>query len=474
MDKKAFLEFSENALNNSIIPNLSTFIRIPNTSPAFDKEWDTNNYLLNAATHLYSYASSLQLNDASINLYKDTNHTPLIYIKISSNIPNNTKSILFYGHFDKQPANVGWDKNKGATIPVIENNRLYGRGAADDGYSIFAALNSIKLCQNFKLKYPDIYIIIEGSEESTDIELHYYFDKLLNENKIPSDLSLFVCLDNGCLDYDRLWVTSSLRGYAGLDVKIQTLNQDLSDNKNYSGIVPDNFFILKEILNNIQNNKTGEILIEECKIPEEKIPENRLNEMKRVANILKDTYTKDFPLYENTKPLSDDVYTLILNKGWKPSMNLCGIDGINIERFSNKLNKEIYLNLSMRLPPLIDSKTAVEAMSEKILEKKYFNCNIETSNFDYSDGWNLINFSERIRNILNNSSKIFFENEIEFLSEGGSIPFVNYLQTKLTETEIVCTGVCGIDSNEHGPNESINLIALKKFICCLAYLIIEF
>ena len=474
MDKKAFLEFSEKILNNSIIPNLSTFIRIPNTSPFFDKNWDTDNLLLNAATHLYSYAVSLQLKEASINLYKDPNFTPLIYITIPSNKPNNSKSILFYGHMDKQPPNTGWDKNKGATIPVIENNRLYGRGAADDGYSIFAALNCIKLCQNFNLTYPDIYILIEGAEESTDSHLQYYFNKLLEEKKIPSDLSLFLCLDNGCLDYERIWITSSLRGYAGLDVKIQTLTKDLSDLKTYTGIIPDNAFIMKEILNNIQNNKNGDILIEECKIPEENIPENRLNEMKRVASILKDKYIKDFPLYENTTPLSDDVYTLIFNKGWKPSMNLCGIDGINFDRFSNKLNKEIYFNLSMRLPPLVDSEKAVNAISEKILEKKYFNCNIETSNFDKSDGWNLNSLSDRTKNILNNASKIFFNNEIEFLSEGGSIPFVNYLQSKLANTEIVCTGVCGMDSNEHGPNESIDLIALKKFICCLAYFISEY
>jgi len=51
-----------------------------------------------------------------------------------------------YGHFDKQPHFDGWNEGLGATKPVVKNGKLYGRGGADDGYSIFAAIASIKAC----------------------------------------------------------------------------------------------------------------------------------------------------------------------------------------------------------------------------------------------------------------------------------------------------------------------------------------
>jgi len=38
----------------------------------------------------------------------------------------------------------GWDEGLGPTKPVIKNERLYGRGGADDGYSFITALLAVK------------------------------------------------------------------------------------------------------------------------------------------------------------------------------------------------------------------------------------------------------------------------------------------------------------------------------------------
>ena len=52
---------------------------------------------------------------------------------------------MFYGHFDKQPHGEGWNKGLAPTNPVIIKEMLYGRGGADDGYSIFAFMTAIKM-----------------------------------------------------------------------------------------------------------------------------------------------------------------------------------------------------------------------------------------------------------------------------------------------------------------------------------------
>ena len=49
-----------------------------------------------------------------------------------------------YGHFDKQPPFEGWSEGKGPCIPVIEGDFLFGRGGADDGYSIYSSVLSVK------------------------------------------------------------------------------------------------------------------------------------------------------------------------------------------------------------------------------------------------------------------------------------------------------------------------------------------
>lgn len=56
----------------------------------------------------------------------------------------NSKTILCYGHYDKQPHFTGWKDKFGPTTPIISNGRLYGRGSADDGCVPYAVVSAIK------------------------------------------------------------------------------------------------------------------------------------------------------------------------------------------------------------------------------------------------------------------------------------------------------------------------------------------
>ena len=54
------------------------------------------------------------------------------------------KNLMLYGHLDKQPWMEPWDEGLGPTLPVIKDGYLYGRGGADDGYSVFSSMLGIK------------------------------------------------------------------------------------------------------------------------------------------------------------------------------------------------------------------------------------------------------------------------------------------------------------------------------------------
>ena len=82
-------------------------------------------------------------------------------------------------------------------------------------------------------------------------------------------------------------------------------------------------------------------------------------------------------------------------------------------------------------------------------------------------------FINRTEKILNKASLDFFGNEIIYKGDGRSIPFITFFQSKYPNTDVICTGICGIDSYEHGPNENVNLDACKKFILVLCYYLIE-
>ena len=76
------------------------------------------------------------------------NKTPTLYFELDSTFedPSVAPTLFFYGHFDKQPPFEGWREGFGPTTPVLEDGKLYGRGVADDGYAIYAAVLAIKTC----------------------------------------------------------------------------------------------------------------------------------------------------------------------------------------------------------------------------------------------------------------------------------------------------------------------------------------
>ena len=66
MDKKSFEKYIEKMFTYNLLPNLMDFIRIPNLSPAYDYNWNTNGLLLKAANLIISYAKSLDIKNSNI------------------------------------------------------------------------------------------------------------------------------------------------------------------------------------------------------------------------------------------------------------------------------------------------------------------------------------------------------------------------------------------------------------------------
>ena len=76
---------------------------------------------------------------ATLEVVRLPKRTPLLFMEV----PGQTDDcILLYGHMDKQPEMAGWRADLDAWTPKLEGDRLYGRGAADDGYAMFACLGA--------------------------------------------------------------------------------------------------------------------------------------------------------------------------------------------------------------------------------------------------------------------------------------------------------------------------------------------
>ena len=162
-------------------------------------------------------------------------------------------NVMLYGHLDKQPWMDGWDEGLGPITPVTRDGYMYGRGGADDGYSVFTCMLGIKNLQLQGVKMPRCALVLETEEESGSPNLLPLLDAAKDFIQKPD---IMFCMDSGAFDYKSLWLTSSLRGICILDITVSAAKGGFHSGL-VGGIVPETFRVLRELLDRIDNVKTG-------------------------------------------------------------------------------------------------------------------------------------------------------------------------------------------------------------------------
>jgi len=465
MDKVKSFEFINEVWDNSILQTLEEYIRIPNKSPMFDNNWKVNGYMDKAVTLLKEWCLKNSPKGMKLEVIQKKDKTPLIYIEIPG---TKDHTVMLYGHLDKQPEMTGWDEDLGPWKPVLKDDKLYGRGGADDGYSIFSAISAINILQKQNLSHGRCVIIIEASEESGSNDLYYYMELL--KDRI-GEVSLIICLDSCCANYDQMWITTSLRGLIMGELSVRTLTEGIHSGVS-SGVVPSCFRILNQLISRIEDIKTGEILPEALKVD---IPKERLDQVKKVATVLGNTIYTDYPFNEGVKPVSDDIFELLLNKTWRTALSITGIDGIpSIIDGGNVTLPSIKLKLSFRIPPGCDDKFAAKELKRILEENPPYSADVNFKIIDSAFGWNVPTLPLSLTNSIEEASRMFYDNSAQYCGEGASIPFMSKLSEIYPNSKFVITGILGPKSNAHGPNEFLHIPTVKKLTGAVAYIMHKF
>ena len=118
--------------DDSIVPALVDYIRIPAKSPHFDKQWSKNGYIDAAVELAAGWCRKNAVQGMKLEVVRMDGRTPVLLIEVPAT-GNSKETVLMYGHLDKQPEMVGWRDGYGPWVPVIAEGKLYGRGGDDDG-----------------------------------------------------------------------------------------------------------------------------------------------------------------------------------------------------------------------------------------------------------------------------------------------------------------------------------------------------
>lgn len=445
--------------DEEIVPHLVDYIRIPNKSPMFDADWAAHGYMDQAVELLAGWARQQPIAGMQVDVVRLEGRTPLIFIDIPG---QNDDCVVLYGHLDKQPEMTGWAEDLGPWIPVIKGDKLYGRGGADDGYAIFGSIAAILALQEQGIPHARCVVMIEACEESGSYDLPYYVDHLAERIGRPS---LVVCLDSGCGNYEQLWLTTSLRGLTGGNLRVKVLEEGVHSG-DASGVVASSFRILRQLLSRLEDENTGRIRPEQLYV---EIPAQRVEQAQRSAEVLGDAVYSKFPFVDGMRPMSDVRAELVLNRTWRPALSITGVAGLPpLDSAGNVLRPFSAVKLSLRLPPTCEGAAAGEFLKELLESDPPYGSQVSFELEKASTGWNAPQLSQWLEQSVDEASRTFFGPAPAYMGEGGTIPFMGMLGEKFPGAQFLITGVLGPHSNAHGPNEFLHIPTGKRVTMCVA------
>ncbi|KNZ34187.1 MAG: peptidase M20 [Methylibium sp. NZG] len=475
-EASAIAAFANRTWDEEIVSAITSYIEIPAKSPMFDADWQKNGHIERVIRDAASWVESKQVAGLKLEVVRIAGRTPVIFFEVpATKAGGNEKdadTICMYGHLDKQPEFNGWRNDLGPWTPKYQNGLLYGRGGADDGYAVYASITAILALDKAGIPRPRCVGIIESCEESGSFDLPAYLDVLRPR---LGKVSLVVCLDSGAGNYDQLWLTTSLRGMVSGTLKVEILSEGVHSGDS-SGLVPSSFRILRQVLDRLEDSKTGRLLPESfhCEIPADRIEQSRAT-----AAILGDEVWKRFPWAcgadgGSTLPTTTDPLEALLNRTWKPTLSVTGADGFpELKNAGNVLRPYTAFKLSLRLPPLIDGNEAAAALKTLLEDNAPYNAKV-TFNADGrvgavgATGWNAPSLAPWLEDALNAASQAHFGAPCGYIGQGGTIPLMSMLQKGFPAAQMMVCGVLGPKSNAHGPNEFLHVPYGKKLTAAVA------
>ena len=461
--------FCDQRWDESILPELIEYIRVPNKSPMFDPDWQKSGYMDQVVDQFTTWVKHQKIAGLQLEVVRLENRTPLIFIEIPGQGASEKAddTILLYGHLDKQPEMSGWREGLGPWTPVLDGDKLYGRGGADDGYALFACLIAIEALHEQAIPHARCVVIIEACEESGSPDLPYYMEALSDRIGTPD---LVICLDSGCGNYEQLWCTTSLRGLIGGELTIEVLDEGVHSGDS-SGIVPCSFRILRQLLDRIEDASTGFIQDSAFNVD---IPHKRIEQARNAAAMMGNEVFNRFPFKEQTEPVQNDPAELILNRSWRPALTIIGADGLpDIQSAGNVMRPKTTVKLSMRLPPTCDAEVASEKLKTLLEENPPYHASVSFTPDWAASGWMAPESDPWLEKAIDKASMRFFDKPAVHMGEGWSIPFMGMLGEKFPDAQFLITGVLGPGSNAHGPNEFLHIPMAKKLTACIASIIAD-
>ncbi|HVB56440.1 MAG TPA: dipeptidase, partial [Candidatus Acidoferrales bacterium] len=324
-------------------------------------------------------------------------------------------TILFYGHYDVQPAEPLDLWTSPAFEPTVRDGNLYGRGTADDKGQVHIHIKALEALKNATGSLPiNIKVIVEGEEEVGSINLWDFMTK--NRDRLKADA--LIVSDTAMLAKGVPSITYGLRGLNYYQVEIAGPAQDLHSGV-FGGAVPNPLTILSEMIAKLHDKNFR------VTVPGFYKDVAELSRTERKALNSLPWKEKDFRKTVSATQLCGEKGYSIVEQLWtRPTMEVNGMWGGYIgEGAKTVIPSKAYAKLSTRLVPNQNPAKIAKLVERHIrsLLPKSVKCQFEV--LSTGKPW-VAPYTHPIFQKAIHSLERGFGKKAVFIREGGSIPFV--------------------------------------------------
>lgn len=372
-------------------------------------------------------------------------------------------TVLFYGHYDVQPADPVELWETPPFQPDIRGGKIYARGATDDKGQVFMHLKTIEAFMQAKQELPvNVKFCIEGEEEIGSPNLDAFVKK--HRELLQGDVLLVS--DTPMLDKGRPTVCYGLRGLAGIQIDVNGAKGDLHSGL-YGGGVANPLHALADILASMHDD-SGRITVDGFY---DRVLSLTDQERRAYAELAYDEENTKKEL--NVPELFGEEGFSFLERTWaRPTLEINGMHGgFQGEGIKTVLPSAASAKITCRLVPDQDPDEIVEKLTAHVRHKTPEGVEVDVTPFDKGRPF-VTPFDHPAIQAAGRALETAYGTTAAYTRMGGSVPVIETF-SEILNVPVALMGFGLPTENFHAPNEHFHLENYDKGLEALAEYLIE-
>lgn len=388
------------------------------------------------------------------------NVAPIVYGEIKSK-QNPSKTLMFYNHYDVQPAEPFdlWDDPPFSGIR--KGNKIFGRGSSDDKGELITRIKAVEAYLKTTGDVPcNIKFVIEGEEEIGSAHIEDYLKKYKKKFSCDGVIWEFGYVDSK----NRPIIGLGMKGLLFVELSVKESVRDA--HSSLAVLIKNPAWRLIDAIKTLRDSD-GKILIKDWYKEVTPLSKNDL-EIIQKEPFDETVFKKEFGI----KSFVGDKKGMAAKKALvgDATCNIAGfVSGYTGDGAKTVLPGEALVKIDFRLIPKMDPKKQVLRLKSHLKSKGFSDINIKVF---HGEAAARTNSSDPFVSHVKNAADKSFGESILNVSNAGTGPMHPFVE--ILKAPCISIGSTYMFSRIHSPNEFTRIDLLKKTTKCMCLIMNNF